>query len=58
MARLRPFVTSAIRSLWDGKRTLKRKSFQLDANKQGANYAIDASRSVTTYPASSPARAK
>ena len=30
MARLGPSVTSAIRSLWDGKRTLRRKSFQLD----------------------------
>ena len=35
MAPLGLFVTSAIRSLWDGKPTLRRKSFQLDANKQG-----------------------
>ena len=42
MARLGPFVTSAIRSLWDGKRTLRRKSFQLDAGFKWRRVAVDA----------------
>ena len=42
MARLGPFVTSAIRSLWDGKRTLRRKSFQLDAGFKWLRVAVDA----------------
>ena len=42
LARLGPFVTSAIRSLWDGKRTLRRKSFQLDAGFKWRRVAVDA----------------
>ena len=42
LAQLGPFVTSAIRSLWDGKRTLRRKSFQLDAGFKWRRVAVGA----------------